>query len=659
MLNAGSRRAVRHILGAAVVLLAAVAQAAPQHPLDPLDADEITAAVQATQAAGYGGANTYFPIVRLEEPGKAFVLHWRPGQPLHRRAFLEVFIDQPPASQTHEVVVNLEGTHPAVVSDRQIPGVQPPVLGMEYGVAANVALSDPRFQAGLAARGYGPDSYAQMFCLPLSAGNYGIPAEAGRRLMRVTCLDTSVENPWARPIENLTAVVDLVNQTVIDVVDTGAVPMSRSNGDFYSVPQAPPAKAIQVVSSGDDYSVDGNVVASPRWNFHFRVEPRDGLILDQVKFLDHGTPRSIFYKASLAETFVPYGDPTSNFYYRTYMDEGEYGFGKSTQSLIPNKDCPENARFFDVTLNDDNGNPFTVPNGVCIFEEKALMDYRHFDIFTGQELSRAGRNLVVRYATIVGNYDYYFDWSFHDDGSVHFRVGASGALETKGVAVHQQSEDKTGEATRWGTLIDDGLVGANHQHIFNVRLDMDVDGQDNLLAELTPTVVRANYPGSHRKSGWTVVPTVIEKEGAVDPIEHSQLTVFNPKKKNAVGLPVGYTVEGNNDTTLLMSPDDPPALRAAFTQHELWVTPYDASEVYAAGDYPFMADGTTDGIQNWTQAGRSVAGKDLVLWVNVGFSHIPHSENWPMMVTEWFGEFQLQPFNFFNRNPEDNLSDAQ
>jgi primary-amine oxidase len=105
-----------------------------------------------------------------------------------------------------------------------------------------------------------------------------------------------------------------------------------------------------------------------------------------------------------------------------------------------------------------------------------------------------------------------------------------------------------------------------------------------------------------------------------------------------------------------MSDDDPPALRASYTKAPYWVTPYDGKR-YAAGDYVFMADGTTDGIQNWVQQQRPVADKDVVLWVNVGFSHITHSENWPLMATEWFGQLELEPFNFFSRNPVGDLSD--
>ena len=54
--------------------------------------------------------------------------------------------------------------------------------------------------------------------------------EQGKRLIRSTCLDFSVEDPWARPVENLTAVVDLDAHKVIEIIDTGIVPMSTSDG---------------------------------------------------------------------------------------------------------------------------------------------------------------------------------------------------------------------------------------------------------------------------------------------------------------------------------------------------------------------------------------------------------------------------------------------
>ncbi|HEX2687403.1 MAG TPA: hypothetical protein VHN14_12340 [Kofleriaceae bacterium] len=638
-----------------------VARIVGGHPLDPLTPDEISAAVQAIRARGFVGATTYIPVIRLQEPSKDDVLGWKSGQPFGREAFAIVFEDTPPSGITHEIIVSL-GSHSAkVVSDTIKPGVQPPVLNAEYGVATTAPFKDPRFQNAMTARGYGPATWGGLFCLPLSAGNYHIQSEAGRRLVRVTCLDAaSTTNPWSRPIENLTAVVDLVTSAVIDVIDTGIVPQSTANGEFYNITQAPQEKPLTVVNpNGDDYAVDGHVVTSPRWQFHFKVEGRDGLIISTAKYNDHGNLRSVLYRANLSETFVPYADPTSNFYYRTYMDESEYGFGKSTQPLTPGKDCPENATYYDATITDDYGNPLVLPNAVCIFEEKEYLSYHHADIFQGfASIARTSRNLVLRYATIVGNYDYYFDWKFREDGSIGFRVGASGSLEAKGLAEHTVADATGTEDLKWGSLVDDRLGGPSHQHIFDVRLDMDIDGRQNSLVQLTPTVVHVSEPGSHRTSGWTVVPTQAMVEGPIDPQPHTQLTVFNEHKTNAVGNPAGYSIKSENDTTLLMTDEDLPSVRGAFAKHLVWVTPYDASERYIAGDYVFMADGTTDGIQNWTKAGRSVADRDIVVWVNIGFSHISRSEDWPLMGTEWFGSFELAPFNFFHKNPLTDLNDG-
>jgi Cu2+-containing amine oxidase len=46
-----------------------------------------------------------------------------------------------------------------------------------------------------------------------------------------------------------------------------------------------------------------------------------------VTYNDQGNPRNILYQGYLAEMFVPYQDPSEGWYYRNYLDEGEYGMG--------------------------------------------------------------------------------------------------------------------------------------------------------------------------------------------------------------------------------------------------------------------------------------------------------------------------------------------
>ncbi|MGO7565715.1 hypothetical protein ACC754_43375, partial [Rhizobium johnstonii] len=41
----------------------------------------------------------------------------------------------------------------------------------------------------------------------------------------------------------------------------------------------------------------------------------------------------------------------------------------------------------------------------------------------------------------------------------------------------------TGETYPWGGMVDDNLGGPTHQHFFNARLHMDVDGGYNTVTE--------------------------------------------------------------------------------------------------------------------------------------------------------------------------------
>ena len=89
--------------------------------------------------------------------------------------------------------------------------------------------------------------------------------------------------------------------------------------------------------------------------------------------------------------------------------------------------------------------------------------------------------------------------------------------------------------------------------------------------------------------------------------------------------------------------------RAAFVNAHLWVTPYEPSEIYAAGDYINQSKGG-EGLARWTRANRPIENKDVVLWYTMGVTHIPRPEEWPVMVCHKAG-FKLMPNGFFVRNP--------
>jgi len=203
----------------------------------------------------------------------------------------------------------------------------------------------------------------------------------------------------------------------------------------------------------------------------------------------------------------------------------------------------------------------------------------------------------------------------------------------------------------YGALLDRGLIGTNHQHIFNMRLDMDVDGQDNTFVTLTPRVVRAPA-SSRRTSAWVVDERQFDREqdARIDEGTGAQWTVVNPKHHNSLGYPTGYLLDVHSqNSSVLMSDDDPPAQRAAFTQHDLWVTRFDNTELYAAGNFPNQSLGG-DGLPQYVADNDSIKNKDIVLWINVGLTHITRAEDWPLMSVEWFGSFELKPFMFFDQN---------
>ena len=198
-----------------------------------------------------------------------------------------------------------------------------------------------------------------------------------------------------------------------------------------------------------------------------------------VRFDDGGGPRSVAYQLALSEMFVPYMDADPGWYFRSYMDIGEYGFGLLSSELRAGVDCPEHATFLEATIADDMGAPVTMPNVVCIFERPTGGPlWRHAELVNGTYEGRPEVDLVVRFVPTVGNYDYVIDTVLTQRGEIAIDTGATGIDATKGVATTHMS-DATAEAdTATGTLVAPNVVAVYHDHYLSFRLDLDVDGPE-------------------------------------------------------------------------------------------------------------------------------------------------------------------------------------
>jgi primary-amine oxidase len=145
----------------------------------------------------------------------------------------------------------------------------------------------------------------------------------------------------------------------------------------------------------------------------------------------------------------------------------------------------------------------------------------------------------------------------------------------------------------------------------------------------------------------------METEGPVGSGGHGdglmKLRVVNEAIANGLGNPVSYEIVHANHGRLIIDPNDPAAQRSAFLQADMWVTPYEPSERFAAGDYVFASRGL-QGLPVWTRKNRAVRNQDLVVWLNIGMHHLTRAEDLPVMPTVWHS-FRIRPFNFHDRNP--------
>ena len=114
-----------------------------------------------------------------------------------------------------------------VLSFNEVAGAQSSILLTEWALAQEIVKGDDGWKKAMRKRGYRRIDPDQFNCLPLAAGYFAEAALEGRRLLRVQCMDLegTQKNVYQRPIEGLTMVVDLHENSVVEIVDEGVVPV--------------------------------------------------------------------------------------------------------------------------------------------------------------------------------------------------------------------------------------------------------------------------------------------------------------------------------------------------------------------------------------------------------------------------------------------------
>ena len=204
--------------------------------------------------------------------------------------------------------------------------------------------------------------------------------------------------------------------------------------------------------------------------------------------------RPIIYRASLAEMFVPYGDPAPTHRFKNVFDQGEYGVGWLANPLDarlrlrrrdpllrrrrqrPGRRAGRRSRTPSACTRRTTGSAgstrTSAPRTVEVRRLRRLVI----------SIDRHRRQLRVRVLLVPLH-------RRHDRvrGQAHGRD-----LDRRARA--------PGERPAHGTLVAPGLYGPHHQHFFCVRLDMAVDGNANTVVEVDsePLPVGPGQPDRQR-----------------------------------------------------------------------------------------------------------------------------------------------------------------
>ncbi|KAL8175753.1 UNVERIFIED_CONTAM: hypothetical protein K2H54_007058 [Gekko kuhli] len=253
------------------------------------------------------------------------------------------------------------------------------------------------------------------------------------------------------------------NKGRVRVVKVKKAPL---DGGYSSMkPRVPPKSQgpLQYEPCGPRYCIRDNQVTFMSWSFAFGMEANRGPRIFDVRFQGE----RIVYELSVQDASSLYGSNNPGLMVSRFMDVS-LGLGRGTVTLTRGVDCPYVATYLDGHYFLDSSRPITRKNSLCIFEQNAEIPLRrHYEDHVISEFygALADSVLVFRSISVMGNYDYIWDFVFHQNGAVGVRAYASGYIQTSFFF---------GDAAEFGNRVEDLTLGIIHTHNIDYKVDLDI-----------------------------------------------------------------------------------------------------------------------------------------------------------------------------------------
>ncbi|PGH09026.1 hypothetical protein AJ79_05821 [Helicocarpus griseus UAMH5409] len=639
------------------------------HPFDPLSAAEIDLAVSLIRAK-INYERLRFNAVSLWEPRKAEMTAWLAdpeNAPRPHRAADVVAIA--PGGKVYDGVVDL--TDKKVICWEHTPGVQPLITMEDLNAVEALARNDPRIIEQCEIIGIPKEDMDKVYCDPWTIGydeRFGSNVRLQQALMYYR---PNVDDcQYTYPLDFCPIFNPETKEFIHIDVPPVRRPLSRAPPNNYDVKSIEnqygyrdTVKPIHITQpEGVSFKINGRFIDWQNWNIHVGFNYREGIVLNNITFNDKGTVRPVFYRLSLAEMVVPYGNPEHPHQRKHAFDLGEYGGGYMSNSLSLGCDCKGAIHYMDADFVNAAGAATTIKNAICIHEEDAGILFKHTDFRDDSVIVTRGHKLVISHIFTAANYEYCIYWIFHQDGTLQLDIKLTGILNTYAM---NPDEDTHG----WGTEVYPGVNAHNHQHLFCLRVDANVDGPNNTVFQVDAARGAGEVGSAENKYGnafyakktkyTTPLEAMADYDGATSRTwEIANTNKLNPHSKK----PVSYKLVSREVPTLLPKEGGLTWNRAGFARHAVHVTKYADDQLYPAGRHVPQTSGTpapSAGLPTWIAEATSsssssdasnIDNTDIVLWHTFGITHFPSPEDFPIMPAEPM-TLLLRPRNFFDRNP--------